>query len=811
MPIALSFWIAGGTLQLSVTATMPDDWTFTGSFTDLTLFPFDSLTVSDARFVYSTVEQPTFSWPGEEGTTIYLQPGQNLLCQLGLGGVSLVANLLGAVIGKDNSFRCSGPFAPTAGQHLPVGTLTASIDSSGFSIGTAPNALSLTEPRVAVRIGTADDDTNPVQEIDLLVLGTFQQVLEVAVSIPMAGDLYQVSTTPLPNESSITGLIKSLPGGAAAFTDYIPAELNPIFSSVGLDNFTMAVNTTPAVSYLGLSISTLHPWPLIPDVLVLDGLNLIIEVVDPSGLDWTSVQITAQAEFLPHIFTGEFDFTVGLEKQTSWEVSGVSGSYYSAVSLGDIVGGLLGNQDSVPTALRAIEFSEFGVSATRNAPASPLHLQPLRQRRGCLPDSRRRADRTPGPGRHEDRNKLRDPPQRCPRRRQRGLHHHARSGHERVSPECYVDRYRNVARLWRHRRRVWLGGRAADPPGAGPGPRVGDAQLRLHQRGPRAGGTVGELRQGGARRAEGRGLVVLLRARDRPCYRAQRHPDHRPSPAGGVSVSVDQIQVLGPPALDQAAATLVDGELSKLGCRAIPSYPRRACPAWPSRWYSTRAGRTRRWPSPRRRRPGPGPRRLPHSASPPGPSDGTVWVTLQKSFGPVAFQKVGIRYRDSILYFLMGRGPGARPGGLTIAMTGLGVGSPLATFEPTFTIDGLAITYADGPVVLSGALAGTIDPVELLRRADPADRGAADRGALRLLRGRGPAVVVRLRGARLPDRRSRVLLRHRTGGRLFGFNRNLVIPPVGQVGTFPLVQWAQGARAARRRWTPARSAPRWPT
>ena len=33
-----------------------------------------------------------------------------------------------------------------------------------------------------------------------------------------------------------------------------------------------------------------------------------------------------------------------------------------------------GNQDSVPAALRAIEFADFGVSATRNGPGSPFDL-----------------------------------------------------------------------------------------------------------------------------------------------------------------------------------------------------------------------------------------------------------------------------------------------------------------------------------------------------------------------------------------------------------------------------------------------------
>jgi hypothetical protein len=166
-------------------------------------------------------------------------------------------------------------------------------------------------------------------------------------------------------------MIEALPGGKD-FTAYIPSELSKVFSEVGLDNFTLIVDPTPAVTFVGLSISTLEPWPVIADVLVLDGLTLVIEVLDPAGLDWTRVLIEAKAEFLPHIFTGEFDFAVEIDKQTTWEVESVSGGYAGAVNLGDIVGGLLGSADSVPSILRDFSFSNFGVSATRSAPGSPF-------------------------------------------------------------------------------------------------------------------------------------------------------------------------------------------------------------------------------------------------------------------------------------------------------------------------------------------------------------------------------------------------------------------------------------------------------
>ncbi len=52
------------------------------------------------------------------------------------------------------------------------------------------------------------------------------------------------------------------------------------------------------------------------------------------------------------------------------------------------------------------------------------------------------------------------------------------------------------------------------------------------------------------------------------------------------------------------------------------------------------------------------------------PSDGTVWFDVQQSFGPVTFEKVGIRYADSVLWFLMNASVGAA--GLTISVFGLG-------------------------------------------------------------------------------------------------------------------------------------------
>ena len=428
--IDLTFTAPGGKLEAVIGATMSASWKFSDSFSDLDVFPFQTLSTSNAHFVYATAEQPTYAWPGDSTYPIVLEPGLNFLSDVTLGKFPAITSLLKDLIGS-HSYKFYGPFAPNAGQQLPVGTLRAPLAATGtFSVGVPPNALTLDSPAVAVRIGTADVD-NPRQRIDLLVLAKFQETLEVAVGIPMTGSRLAISTTPLPNHSSINSPIERLPGGSG-FKNYIPAELGEIFKNVVLHNFSMLLDLTePKVTFLSLSIGTRQPWPIISDVLVLDSLTLKIQTVDPTGLSWTRVFIGAKAQFLPSIFKkGEFDFTVGLEKQTSWEVSTVSGAYYGSVNLGDLVGGLLGNQNSVPPVLRHRVF-RFWCQRDQKFAGFALHLQFLRQRRSRFPDLGQRADLATQSGRHPDSDEPQHPSRRRSCHRRRGLLPHARPGQGR--------------------------------------------------------------------------------------------------------------------------------------------------------------------------------------------------------------------------------------------------------------------------------------------------------------------------------------------------------------------------------------------
>lgn len=90
------------------------------------------------------------------------------------------------------------------------------------------------------------------------------------------------------------------------------------------------------------------------------------------------------------------------------------------------------------------------------------------------------------------------------------------------------------------------------------------------------------------------------------------------------------------------------------------------------------------------------------TASSPGASDGTTWFNIQKSFGPVTFQKVGVKYDNQILWFVINGS--LEMAGLSIELGGLSIGSPLSDFSPRFNLDSLGVDYSDGPLEIGGGL-----------------------------------------------------------------------------------------------------------
>lgn len=84
----------------------------------------------------------------------------------------------------------------------------------------------------------------------------------------------------------------------------------------------------------------------------------------------------------------------------------------------------------------------------------------------------------------------------------------------------------------------------------------------------------------------------------------------------------------------------------------------------------------------------------------PGGDDGVTWFQVQKTFGPVTVQRIGVKYADQILSFAIDGSMSI--GGLTVDLIGLTIGSPLSSFEPHFALQGLGIDYQSGPLTIGG-------------------------------------------------------------------------------------------------------------
>lgn len=91
-------------------------------------------------------------------------------------------------------------------------------------------------------------------------------------------------------------------------------------------------------------------------------------------------------------------------------------------------------------------------------------------------------------------------------------------------------------------------------------------------------------------------------------------------------------------------------------------------------------------------------------------SDGTKWFTVQKSFGPLLIQKIGVRYNSGNQALVFEIDSTLKAGPVALRLIGLGIGSPLSSFSPVFSLDGIGISYDKPPLGISGTLINATPP-----------------------------------------------------------------------------------------------------
>ncbi len=166
-----------------------------------------------------------------------------------------------------------------------------------------------------------------------------------------------------------------------------------------------------------------------------------------------------------------------------------------------------------------------------------------------------------------------------------------------------------------------------------------------------------------------------------------------------------------------------------------------------------------------------------------------VSINIQKTFGPVNIQKLGLTYQNNHLFVTGDIALTAEI--LTIGLLGLGIGSKLSEFNPAVTLSGITITVDEGSLDISGGLYGSIDPLNFngaLQVTVPSMSIGALGGYAQL--GSDPSFFMYASINRPLFGYPFFFLDGIAGG--LGFNRDLMIPDIDGVSQFPLVSWATG-------------------
>ncbi|WP_369226776.1 DUF6603 domain-containing protein [Streptomyces sp. R39] len=185
--------------------------------------------------------------------------------------------------------------------------------------------------------------------------------------------------------------------------------------------------------------------------------------------------------------------------------------------------------------------------------------------------------------------------------------------------------------------------------------------------------------------------------------------------------------------------------------------------------------------------------------------DNVVWYKVQRTFGPVTFQRIGFAYQrppggSAKLAFLLDAS--LNVAGLALTLDGLAIGLDLAdpAAGPRFELRGLGVAYSSGEVEISGAFLA--DTFTYQGRELPSYSGKA------VLRTKTFSLGALGSYVRLPEGPSLFVyafLDYPIGGPPvffveglaagFGYNRRFIAPDVAAVATFPLVAEAAGTQA----------------
>jgi hypothetical protein len=714
-----------GAVQALIDVGPPAGWKLTDGFPTLAIYPFNRATISDGHFVYSSAQQADYQpWPDRTSESIALAPGLNFAAWMGFdiftGAVQLVQDLVG--VGATVKF--CGPFSPDPAHPYPVMTLTGALDADKrFEL---TDKLSIGAPALVIEVAPP---VNLLQSIDLwLTMSVGKLAFSVGLAAGDPGLSFRAS--PRTGQTFTAADITTLPG-LSDFNSYIPGQVKEVFADCALNEFAIRLTGAKTVSYIGLSVGTVpsKSLTLIPDEMVLDSFTMRVDSYEPFGdSPSTAVSLAASCILGEKIFPDPFSFELLLDNAgegKKWEIARIGGRYDGVINLGRFVAGLADTRP--PPELNDISFSEITVAVTKEGSGYTYALHARADASFTILGSELTAtlgitaaySKTgydidlSGSFAIADEIFLLDLQL-------------ARSG---TAPTSFI-----LTASWTAKNALTLQdianafGLARDMPEIPEGLNLslnsatfhydyGKQELGIGLVSAKYGNAVFTAFENKTNktREESKWQFFFGVAAKQPIQLGKLPVVESFLGDSDDVVEIKDIHVvLSSAAIDADAIGQVNTFIGSLprpqaggGYPQVPNVDNKGMAAGAALSMQVDlagttfpvkvgAGSAARPPTP----PPVAAFTAPGAAAPAGGGASATWFQVGKSIGPVSFQRVGVQYQDGRLYVLLDASLGFSA--LTLSLDGLGVGSPLTTFEPVFHLDGLSLAFSAGPVTLDG-------------------------------------------------------------------------------------------------------------
>lgn len=180
-------------------------------------------------------------------------------------------------------------------------------------------------------------------------------------------------------------------------------------------------------------------------------------------------------------------------------------------------------------------------------------------------------------------------------------------------------------------------------------------------------------------------------------------------------------------------------------------------------------------------------------------SDNIKWFKIQKQIGPIHFGRIGVKFEEGELYFLLDATLSAA--GLTISLDELYVKSRLNPIHPQFGLHGLGVDFKNGPLEIGGALLRktvtegdyTYDTYNGQVIVHAEKFGLSALGSYAYYKGHPSMFVYAFLDAPIGEPPFFFVTGLALG---FGYNRRIVVPSIEKVSKFPLVSQAMAGEAS---------------